>query len=224
MNGELSVKSQLGVGSCFTLSLPINKNYEDRPIQNPEVSPYVPQLPIETYTPERLNTHNTPEVLVVDDNVEMANFIANCLPRNFKVALAYDGKEGMKIAEANIPNLIISDVMMPKIDGFPLTETLKKNIRTSTSQLYRKMMALTGQSTSKFFRSVQLKKATTLLQNSDLHISEIAYQSGFNDPAYFSRVFTAEFGLSPSQYREKDLNKLHRAPIVASLPFSIKSR
>ncbi|CAM9587163.1 unnamed protein product, partial [Discosporangium mesarthrocarpum] len=312
MEGELSVTSQLDIGSCFTLSLPIKKDFEDRPIQDPNIAPYIPQLPIETYIQKPASIPNAPEVLVVDDNVEMANFIANCLPKYFKVTLAYDGKEGLSIAETNIPDLIISDVMMPKIDGFQLTESLKKDIRTShipiilltarsnmsdrlqglkrgsevfltkpfhqqeliiqvenlldnrrrlqqhylnknglqntsftlvkqntaedkflqkvrklieekigvqtysvdelakelhlsTSQLYRKMMALTGQSTSKFFRSVQLKKAITLLQQSDFNISEIAYQSGFNEPAYFSRVFTAEYGLSPSQYRERNI-------------------
>jgi YesN/AraC family two-component response regulator len=228
------------------------------------------------------------------------------------VTLAYDGNEGIKVAQENIPDLIISDVMMPQINGFQLTECLKQDIKTShipivlltarsnlndrlqglktggevyltkpfhqqelliqvenlldnrrrlqqyylnqtglqttpipityekqkedkflqkvrtlieekisdssysveglakelqlsTSQLYRKMMALTGQSTSKFFRNVQLKKAIALLENSDFKISEIAYQSGFNEPAYFSRVFTAEYGISPSQYRENKI-------------------
>lgn len=310
MEGELSVDSQLGIGSCFTLSIPIKDDYKHRPIEDSNITPYVPQLPIETYSQDQTTTPDSPQILVVDDNIEMANFIANCLPKHFKITLAYDGNEGLKLAQETIPDLIVSDVMMPQIDGFQLTESLKKDIRTShipiilltarsnfhdrlqglkkggevyltkpfhqqelliqvenlldnrrrlqqyylsqsgllqaplslgdrdqkedkflrkartlieeriadssysvdalakdlhlsTSQLYRKMIALTGQSTSKFFRSVQLKNATALLQNSDLNISEIAYQSGFNEPAYFSRVFTAKYGISPSQYREK---------------------
>lgn len=309
MEGQLSVTSELGRGSCFTLSLPVKKNLEHRPITPPNITPYVPQLPIESYSQDQTPSPHAPQVLVVDDNIEMANFIANCLPKHFKINLAYDGSEGMTLAQENVPDLIISDVMMPKIDGFQLTEGLKQDVRTShipiilltarsnfndrmqglktggevyltkpfhqqelliqvenlldnrlrlqqyylskiglqgdsftathlqqenkflqkvrmliekriedssysvdalarelqlsTSQLYRKMMALTGQSTSKFFRNVQLKKATDLLQDPDLNISEIAYRSGFNEPAYFSRVFAAEYGISPSQYRNE---------------------
>ncbi|NET32489.1 MAG: response regulator [Cyanothece sp. SIO1E1] len=312
MEGELSVVSQLGVGSCFTLALPIKEEFKHRPINDFNVTPYVPQLPIETYSQDQTIAPDSPQILVVDDNIEMANFIANCLPKHFMVTLAYDGNEGIKVAQENIPDLIISDVMMPQIDGFQLTECLKQDIKTShipivlltarsnlndrlqglktggevyltkpfhqqelliqvenlldnrrrlqqyylnqtglqttpipttyqkqkedkflqkvrtlieekisdssysveglakelhlsTSQLYRKMMALTGQSTSKFFRNVQLKKAIALLENSDFNISEIAYQSGFNEPAYFSRVFIAEYGISPSQYRENKI-------------------
>ena len=72
----------------------------------------------------------------------------------------------------------------------------------SRAQLFRKIKALTGKSTSLYIRSIRLEKARELLLNSDLNISEIAYEVGFKDLSYFSRTFTEEFGTSPSATRK----------------------
>ncbi len=72
-------------------------------------------------------------------------------------------------------------------------------IHLSESQLYRKLKAITGKSTAIFIRSVRLKNAKDLLESSNLSVSEVAYMVGFNDPAWFSRVFKEEFGMAPSE-------------------------
>ena len=72
----------------------------------------------------------------------------------------------------------------------------------SHSQLSRKLKALTNKSPIKFIRSYRLLKAKELLQESEYNISEIAYNLGFNDPNYFSRMFMKEFGHSPSESRK----------------------
>ena len=77
------------------------------------------------------------------------------------------------------------------------SEVLSGELHLSESQLYRKLKAISGKSTAIFIRSVRLKNAHELLQSSPLSISEIAYQAGFNNPAWFSRVFKEEFGISP---------------------------
>ncbi|MFD2203149.1 two-component regulator propeller domain-containing protein [Shivajiella indica] len=74
---------------------------------------------------------NTPLVLVIEDNEEVRTFISNELLPYYQVLEAADGKEGLYQAFKKIPDLIISDVMMPDIDGINLCETLKKDEKTS---------------------------------------------------------------------------------------------
>jgi signal transduction histidine kinase/DNA-binding response OmpR family regulator/AraC-like DNA-binding protein len=84
-------------------------------------------------------------------------------------------------------------------------EKLARNLALSTSQLNRKLTALTGLSTNNFMRYVRLIKAKELLLHSGFSITAIAYDSGFNDPAYFIRVFKQEFGVTPQVWREQNV-------------------
>jgi len=72
------------------------------------------------------------------------------------------------------------------------------------TNLHNKLTALTGMSLMAYLRALRLQQAQTLLRaTTDLNISEVAYAVGFDDPKYFSRVFSEEFGITPSQFREK---------------------
>ena len=85
-------------------------------------------------------------------------------------------------------------------------EKLCSDLLLSPSQVYRKIMALTGLSTNNFIRYIRLLKAKELLlKNSHYSISAVAYDSGFNDPAYFSRAFKQEFGVTPQAWREQTI-------------------
>jgi AraC-like DNA-binding protein len=79
---------------------------------------------------------------------------------------------------------------------------LSRKMLMSESQLHRKIKALTDQSLSVFIRSVRLRRGRTLLQTTDQTVSEIAYAVGFTDLAYFSRSFSAAFGIAPSAIRK----------------------
>ena len=68
--------------------------------------------------------------------------------------------------------------------------------------LHRKLQALTNQSPSRFITALRLQHAAVLIIHSSERISEIAYQSGFNTPNYFCKVFREAFGCSPKAYRE----------------------
>lgn len=81
-------------------------------------------------------------------------------------------------------------------------EAMCKELAVSHSQLHRKLTALTGLSANRFIRFIRLSKAKTLLNNPSLSIAEVAYDTGFNDPVYFSRVFKKEFGMTPTSFRE----------------------
>ena len=72
----------------------------------------------------------------------------------------------------------------------------------SRSQLHRKLKALTGQSASVFIRTIRLEKAKELLRNTDLNISEVAYEVGFRTALYFTQTFTEEMGVAPSVFRK----------------------
>ena len=85
-------------------------------------------------------------------------------------------------------------------DDLPIEE-LAKGVFYTRVQVYRKIKALTGQSPSRFVRTVRLQRAFELLVTTDLNITEIAYEVGFKDPKYFTRVFVAEFGKAPSAFR-----------------------
>ncbi len=78
-----------------------------------------------------------------------------------------------------------------------------KEMGMSRSNLHIKLKALTNKSTTEFIRSIRLKKGAVLLKETDLTISEIAYNTGFATPAYFSKSFKKLFGVLPTDYRNK---------------------
>ena len=69
-------------------------------------------------------------------------------------------------------------------------------------QINRKLKALTGKTGNVLIRSIRLQKAKELLRTTDYNISEVAYRVGFNDPNYFSRTFSEEFGRPPTDLRK----------------------
>lgn len=79
---------------------------------------------------------------------------------------------------------------------------LSKELGHSKSQLYRKIKKLTGKSPITFIREYRLNKALELIHDQKGNISEIAFESGFNSPAYFSKSFFDKFGILPSKYAQ----------------------
>ncbi len=80
------------------------------------------------------------------------------------------------------------------MDGF------SKSLGFSKSQLYRKIVTMTGKSPNAFIRDYRLRKALKLLNEKRNNISEVAYETGFNAPAYFSKCFKNAYGILPSEY------------------------
>ena len=69
--------------------------------------------------------------------------------------------------------------------------------------MHRKIKALTGKSTGQFIHTIRLHHALSFLQSSDKSIKTIAFDVGYNDPSYFTRMFTREFGNPPSYYAKR---------------------
>lgn len=245
-----------------------------------------------------------PKILIIEDNVELLSFLSDQLKQDYTVLKASNGVDGRDLAFAEIPDMILSDVMMPQMDGITLCRILKADIRTShiplilltaksgeesklegltagaddyitkpfnlnilkvkihnivetrrqnqrefqkyvaiepskikissldekliqkaleyTEQhmgdpnfsveelsrelgmsrvhLYKKLTSITGKTPIEFIRIIRLKRAAQLLRESQLTVSEIAYEVGFNNPKYFRKYFKDEFGVLPSLY------------------------
>ena len=77
---------------------------------------------------------------------------------------------------------------------------LRKEMNMSRSTLYRKMEAVTNLSPVEFIRSIRLKRAASLLKQQFGNVSEVALEVGYSNPAYFSRIFSKSYEVSPSAY------------------------
>jgi DNA-binding response OmpR family regulator/two-component sensor histidine kinase len=86
-------------------------------------------------------------------------------------------------------------------------EELSRQLNLSRVSLYKKMLILTGKTPVDCIRTVRLKRAAQLLEKSQLSIANVAYEVGFNNPTYFSKVFKEEYGMLPSEY----VNELRRS-------------
>ncbi len=311
MNGIIQVESSLGKGSTFSIFIPISRGAPlKKPLLFGEAS--LEKSPIAKTQKEKIYKARTdlPALLIVEDNPDVVQYLISCLEEDYQLLVANNGKVGIEKAIEHVPDIIISDVMMPEKDGFELCETLKNDERTShipivlltakatfndrieglqhgadaylvkpfnkkelftrlekllelrknlrryfseskiltgdqniqqpqryskesaflkkvnhiilqhidddnfksealqqavqmgRTQLYNKLKALTGYSTANYMNFIRLQKAQQFLKTTDLNISEIAYQSGFTDPNYFSRKYAEKFGYPPSRERK----------------------
>ena len=121
--GEIHVTSRPNAGNTFQVSLVTDNFYpnalHDEP--HPNKKPH-----------DKENMHsNKPILLVVEDNEDIGHYIADSLAHHFEVKLATNGKEGHDIAIETLPDIIVSDIMMPIMDGIEMCRTLKKDLRTS---------------------------------------------------------------------------------------------
>lgn len=335
MGGEISVQSELGKGTTFTVRLPIAQSPltpkgEPHPTNPANIaSELISELPgigsplrshdgnpsnLQTPKPSNPQTPNPsplpslhPSLLLIEDNPDVVQFLTICLQGHYHLDFAYNGRAGIEKALETVPDLIVSDVMMPEKDGFEVCETLKGDERTShipivlltakvgiesridglkrgadaylakpfhqdelmvtlrnlletrrklqakfahvtfgaapaeanepaltdmedafltklkavveaqmsnssfsvedlcrslamsQPQLHRKLTAVTGKNATQFIRMARLTKARELLLSKQLNISQVAFEVGFDDPKYFSRVFAEEFGVAPSK-------------------------
>ena len=96
----------------------------------------------------------------------------------------------------------IREIIQKNLEDYTFgSQELSKGMMMSRSQLFLKLKALSGCSASQYIRLMRLEKAKILLKTSGLNISQIAYEVGFSDPKYFSRVFSQEYGVPPTQFR-----------------------
>jgi PAS domain S-box-containing protein len=144
--GTVEVKSQENVGSTFTVALPKRSDAgADTATQQREHHPggysaYVDEALQWSDRPAREHARRSGEepanpdasVLVVEDNADMRTFVTKALRAHWHVIEAVDGREGLRLARARRPDLVLTDVMMPRLDGFGLLAALRADPRTAS--------------------------------------------------------------------------------------------
>jgi signal transduction histidine kinase/ligand-binding sensor domain-containing protein/DNA-binding response OmpR family regulator len=305
-NGMLTVDSEPDKGTTFTILLPVTTPAENlAPLAGTEMVINTAHEEKEQAEAHEKGTRRKPAVLIIDDNEDIRFYLKDNLRRSYIVYEAMHGKEGWEKARRHQPDLVVSDIMMPEMNGIELcrkiksdphtshipvilltartaeeqklegfdsgandfitkpfsieilqarirnlllqqetmrrlfqkqievnpsdisitsvdeqfirhaleeveknisnpdfsVEDLSRSMHMSRVALYKKLLSLTGKPPLDFIRSIRMKRAAQLLEKSQLNISEIAYEVGFNNPKYFARFFKKEFNVLPSEYR-----------------------
>ena len=284
------------------------------PMTAQQVDEVTVQQPVQAPALGSVTDEDASTVLIVDDNADIRAYLRTILQDKYHLLEAVDGKHGLEVAREQVPDLIVSDVMMPVMNGLEFCQQVKNDvisshipvilltaraldehhiegyesgadsyitkpfspdllkarihnllqsrhqlkylwsvgpsIETSTAsaglddsatlpiedpfisrfkkmveerlsdsnlsvedlaadmglsrvQLYRKVKALTGCTPVDLLRKARLAQAQSLLQESSLSVSEIAYQVGFASPSYFSKCYKDEFGIVPGYVRKQ---------------------
>lgn len=309
-SGHVEVKDNTPSGAVFEIVLPVVECEKAMPVvPTPAPAPVAVTVPADeskraVKPAEPAGQPVKPTVLVVDDNADMLEFLKDGLGRDFHVVTVGGGGEALKLLESLKPSIIVTDLMMPGVDGVELTrrvkadkelgnipvivlsaksgedakvemltlgvedyitkpfniellilrmkrlvaltsgvrgsrlidpepesipitpldekmvekavkyvvsnmkradlsvEELSSHLGMSRVHLYKKLKSTTGKTPIEFIRLIRLKRAAQLLRESQLNVSEVAYQVGFNSPRNFSKYFRDEFGMLPSTYQE----------------------
>ncbi|WP_173021324.1 hybrid sensor histidine kinase/response regulator transcription factor [Lewinella sp. W8] len=306
MGGSIQLSSTPGSGSTFSVRLPRRgaQAQDAGPIQGADNTGIYPSMPPGTVDDARAL------VLIVEDDAELSSYLEESLADDYRIVVAPDGVAGVAAATELIPDLVISDVMMPNLNGYQLCTQLKADERTShlpvllltaksadehrleglergadaylskpfserelrlrlrnllhlrdrtaarlreemldgepvqpaasapdhpeanflarireyvrenisdthlsvsdlervagmsRSQLHRKLQSTIGLSASKFINQLRLQAAAQSLRHTELSISNIAYDCGFQDPGYFGKKFRERYGCTPSEWRQ----------------------
>ncbi len=141
-HGKIFVEDNDHPGTVFVILLPLDDSYlkkEERKLahsdRNLATLVQTSITPIGKTTPETSNTTSgpnkrKPKLLIVEDNQEIKDYIHKVLSREYQIFEAQNGKEGLEIAIKELPDCIISDVMMPEMDGIEMCDKIKKNEQT----------------------------------------------------------------------------------------------
>lgn len=310
MDGVIVVESEEGVGSIFTVILPIT---EAVPAIVPPASNEVVAMEEErepetsTITAAGKKEHT---VLLVEDNEDFLFYLKENLREYYNIVEAVNGKEGWQKTLSAHPDIIVSDISMPVMNGIQLCDKIKQDPRTkhipvvlltaltceeqqlrgletgaadymtkpfnfeilvskiknllrqqqslkqaftkqvavkttdikvedpnqrfvqealaivernisnadfsveelsralllSRAAVYKRLFVLTGKTPIEFIRQLRLQRAAQLLEKSNMTVAEVAYETGFNNPKYFSKYFKTEYGKLPSAY-QADIKK-----------------
>jgi signal transduction histidine kinase/DNA-binding response OmpR family regulator len=153
--GTIAVESEEGMGTTFTIALPLGKGHLRRdeiretdsvgqPTPSPSIEPKSSEKAVRA-DPGTMGERQQATVLLVEDNADLRNYVKRYLNGEYTVLEALDGEDGWNKSLEHMPDVIVSDVMMPKMDGFELCAKLKSDERTS----HIPVVLLTAKATSK---------------------------------------------------------------------------
>lgn len=311
MNGTATANNRREGGAELTLTLPLRQPAEitcRSTVWQEHTQDEILPIPVEENGKANEQSRERSMVLVVEDNADIAQYIATLLHQHYEVRTAANGYEALIAAEEQHPDLIITDLMMPEMDGYELcnrvhhsellchipivvvsargededriralengadaylqkpfnaeelttyaekliaqrkmlqerfaqmatkgmdknweladddrkfitrlnalildnmgnadfnVEALAEKMHSSTSKLYRHIRALTGYSTQSYILRLRMERAKELLMTTEQSVSDVAMRCGFDDAAYFTRVFRSFHGCTPSQMKKE---------------------
>lgn len=131
---KISVESEVGKGSCFSISFQKgNQHFKDNVEYVAESHSLITSsIKRDQITPlAQLRNTRQSKVLIVEDESDLRHFITNILEEQYEILQAEDGVQGFELAIKNHPDFIISDIMMPRMDGIELLKKLRNDINTS---------------------------------------------------------------------------------------------
>jgi signal transduction histidine kinase/DNA-binding response OmpR family regulator/ligand-binding sensor domain-containing protein len=310
-HGIIRLESVLDKGSTFEITVPSDSDsytYNELAVleRSDQKIPVIDSTEIpemHQQTDIKHNEYNLQRILVVEDNTELRDYLTGHFKNKYKVSEAEDGITGLKAAKEFNPDVILTDILMPNMNGYEFCKEIRHNFDTSHipiimltasntieqqikglsigadayltkpfdiklldtqvnallenrkalrhkfmgietpenleknlpqrdidfivelrlfieenlmdqnlslevlsehfavshAQLHRKIKSLTDSTPNNIIKSVRLKKAYRLIREKGMRVSEAAYQTGFNDPNYFTTCFKKEFGQNPSQ-------------------------
>ena len=144
---------------------------------------------------------------------ELDTLIINLITNRIRLQKKYTGmqiQDNKVSSSSNTPNyneqlmerimkVINENLSNPQLN----IETLAQEIGISRTQLYRSMKEITGLNPSDFVRTIRLRQAAELLKDKNLNITQVAYSVGFSSQTHFSSAFKKQYGISPTEYKEK---------------------
>lgn len=129
---ELTVESEKGRGSKFTFSLKADRTYPEALHKDDNQDLATAENAEENEPTSKEPTEDIrPLLLIVEDNADIRLYIEESLHEDYRIIQACNGREGMEQAFSKVPDIIVSDIMMPEMDGIKMTHILKEDIRTS---------------------------------------------------------------------------------------------
>ena len=344
-HASIHVDSKEGEGSCFSVDFLKGKDHYGENAEfvlsdNVEIIGEASKhsLPVDVETPAVATPEDKPEavpaadeadkasvsetktMLLIEDNLELRFFLRSIFSQRFRIIEAANGVEGLEKAIKYVPDIIISDIMMPEKDGITLVKELREELTTShipivlltaktdmdtklqslelgadsyitkpfsatylearvdnllarrqklrqfycdhlmdinppkveneeeevdvmsqqdrrfleqltnfmernidngelvvddlvhemavsRSVFFKKLKSLTGLAPIEFIKEMRVKRAAQLIETGEFNMTQISYMVGINDPRYFSKCFKQRFGMTPTEYREKQKNK-----------------
>lgn len=139
-NGEIHLSSRAGVGTSLRVTLPVSAEaFELRDVEVVADESYLINGIATTgkdkfvyqETDVESNSDGKDTIIIAEDNADLRTFMVSVLQDYFSIVVAPDGEEAYKLAVQIIPNLVLTDLMMPRLDGLQLTERLRQDERTS---------------------------------------------------------------------------------------------
>ena len=130
--GWIHIDSDEGVGTTLTVRLPVRQEQPIQADQEPVVSPSFGAItPLPAPLPPSPEAADAPQLLLIEDNDEVRQFIRSSLTHQYRIIEAVNGEDGVRLAQQYVPDLVITDLMMPKLDGYQVCQALKQDERTS---------------------------------------------------------------------------------------------